>query len=304
MAFTTTELIAQVKRLAHVPTNQNTFQTADFLALGDHQIRTKLVPLIKSVRESYFSKDKTYTLTSGTATYQIPARAVGGAVKDVVLVDSQGNEFSLGLIQEDEAPEYKQSGTGTPQKFYFKGNDIVLVPTPGTNEGSLKLPYLQRPSRLIATSSARQITAINTGTNTLTVSSVPSTFTTSTPLDFIKADPGFDCLAIDQTPSSTTSTTLVFSSSLPSGLAVGDWIALAGETPVPQLPVEYHEILASLIAERIEKAQGDLDALRISMKENEGLAETSKGLISPRVEGEPKKIIARSSTLSRRSWRW
>lgn len=293
-SFTTTELLAAIKRHAMIPTSQSTFTASDLLAFADNEINNFLLPKLISAREDFYLTETgaTQSITANQRTYPIPYRAVGMMVKDVIRIDSAGSLYSLSLIEYDLLAERDISSTGTPGGFHFENNKIALIPTPGATTGSLKTPYFIRPSKLIETSDAVQITVIDTGTNTVTVSAVPATMTTSTPLDLIRQKGGFECLAIDQTPSAVTGTTIQFSS-LPSDLAVGDWIALAEKSPIPQIPAELHDLLALRVARRVLMSLGDANALKMVDKMlDETQGETLK-LTEPRAQGEARKIITR-----------
>lgn len=288
MTYTTTEFLDNVKTLAAIPTSQSTFTVTRLLALGDREMRVGMLPLLKKVRESYKSYDHEYAINA-TGIYPIPSRAIGASVQDVVLIDAQGHREDVDLITEDQVYGPEQTPVGGPA-FYFKGNNIVLAPKQPALGETLLVTFFIRPNKLVEESEAAQITAIDTGTNTLTFASLPSTFTTSTPLDFLDSEPHFDFRAIDQTPDTVTSTTLIFSS-LPSTLEVGDWAALAGEAPVVQLPLELHPILEQRVANRCLFSQGHMEQFRTGEKELERLEEEVLKLITPRVQREPKKIV-------------
>jgi hypothetical protein len=71
---------------------------------------------------------------------------------------------------------------------------------------------------------------------------LPTTITTSTPVDFVQNDGPYDILEIDQTITNISGTTLTFAA-LPDDLAVGDWICLAGQSPVLIAPRELQPLL-------------------------------------------------------------
>src|SRR5690606_32266495 len=119
-----------------------------------------------------------------------------------------------------------------PRRFYLQANQVVLHPTPASADYSLRLTYFRRPPKLVATSSVLTITSISDATLHGTR---PSGMSDSTPVDVVRAVPHFDSLVDATTPSSTTSNSVTLSAA-PAGVAVGDYVCLAGETAVPQLP--------------------------------------------------------------------
>lgn len=306
MANTTTEFISSVKLRGMIPTSQTTFTEARILSLGDEELRSTIAPHVLKAKSGYYSKDYDTALVDGQASYGIPTRAMGLKLKDVKIVDANGVEHPLSYIDEEQAPDY--SGTGNePCAFYVKNNDVVLVPAPASSNGrTLRLPYFIRPNSLVVPSAAAKVQSINAGLKQVTFESIPSTFTTSQLVDFVKAKPGFDCLAIDQAIDGISGSTVTFTASLPSGLAVGDWCALAGEAPVVQLPLELHPCLAIVVAVIALRALGhhkaadnlEKDLYGDGTPKKPGKMHDALSLLSPRVDGAPKKVIATRGVLN------
>lgn len=297
MGYTTTEFITNVKKRAAVPTSQSTYSVQNMLAFADAELRSFVVPTIMRSQEFYYAFDVD-TAINASGSYDISSRAVGGKVSNVCLVNGNDRR-DLNWITEDQLVRYDQSNYGRPG-VYIKRNQIKLVPIDGAGYSTLRATIFIRPGQLVATAECAQITAINTGTNTLTfaLGTIPATFTVSIKLDFIQQNPHFDHLSIDMTPSSVTSTTIVFSS-LDSRLQVGDWVCLAHQSCIVQCPVEMHGLLEQATANTILRAQGDLEKAAAGDKKLADIYETSKNTYSPRIESEGKKVINRSKILRR-----
>ena len=298
MAYTTTEFVEHVKTRAAVPTSQSTFTTAKILDLGDAEIRSYIVPIIISAQEYFYAHDTDITINS-TGVYDVPKRSVGGKLINAALID--GNQrHDLDWITEEELIRTDETESGTPG-ILFKKNKIHLIPAERHNFSTIRLTYPIRPGELVETSAAAKITAIDTGTKTLSFSSgtIPSTFTTSKTYDLIQATPHFDHLAIDQSVTTITSTTMVFSTSLPTDLVIGDWVALATESPIVQVPLELHPLLEHKVATTLVRAQGDLEHTRAMEKELSLLEKRASNIYTPRIEKEGKKIVLRNRLLRR-----
>jgi hypothetical protein len=295
MSYLTSDLITAIKRRAAVPTSQVTFTNTDFLALTDEEIRSKMVPLILKTQEEYFIRLYDYAVTANQAGYLIPTRAIANKLRNVQIVDSNNdlNRADLErLSPEDLFSGYSGSAYVTIQKsgFYLEGNKVVLFPTPNQTQSLLRLSYYCRPNVLVETTDCAKVTAIDTTNKQITVDALPSTISTSTPLDFVKANPGFECSAIDQTPTNIAGMVLTFASALPSDLAVGDYVCLAGQSCVVQIPVELQPLLTQYVVVRVLSAQGDSQALADAGKELQKLEENALLLISPRVDGKAKRV--------------
>jgi hypothetical protein len=266
------------------------FSDSDLLAIATEELQGPVTELLLSVREEYLVASADQSVVAGTAAYQIPARAVGGVVREVLLSTDSGTTFlPLARIE----PEREHDATGTnPVGFKFENNTVVLLPTP-TASATLRIRYFRRPNALVAngsTISAAAITAINTGTKTLTFTSTSGLTATGATYDFVQASPGFMSLADDQPRTSTTGTTIVFTNVLPSLLAVGDYVCLAGVSLVPQVPVELHQLLVQRVVMRTLEALGDkkVDVAQnmVSRAEKQALS-----MLMPRSQGNQRPII-------------
>lgn len=298
MAYTTTQFLANLKSRGGIPTSQNTFTAARLLALGDAEIRAYILPLVLKSREHYYDYDIDETLNA-TGIYNISTRAVGGTVVGACLIDGN-SRYQLNWISEDELTQTDDTLTGSPGIF-IKRNQINLVP-PDPSYTTLRYTIPIRPGTLVETDDAAQITAIDTGTKTLTFTSgaIPTSWTTSNTFDLIQNKAHFDHLAIDQSISSITTTTMVFSSTLPTRLAVGDWVSLAEESPVVQIPVELQPLLEQKVANTCMRGQGYAQALEVGEKELSRMEKDIVTLFSPRIKENARVIVNRSGILRRR----
>jgi hypothetical protein len=302
-AYAATSLIAALRRKGWIPTTGTSLSTADFLGFFNDEAAVYLTALLKSIREEYLVNEANYDVAfvSGTAQVRVPTRCVGAALRMVSVLDASGNPMQLTRVEPEGESLYSQAGSVSG--FMLRGNVLQLMPTPNL-AGTLRIKYLQRMSTIVDESACGLITAINTGTKVVTCGGgLPATLTTSTPLDFVQGVPPFDVLQLDAIPTATTSTTATFGglSALPTGLLVGDYLALAGQTPIPQVPVECHKHLATRVAYVLGLATNSVrvDALKALMDEE---AANLKTLLSARVTGNNRPILNPNGPGMRR-WR-
>jgi len=291
LPYNTSDFLTEVRLRGNIPdtsNDDNVNSDNNILKLATSLFHSKLYPRIQSTRGDYYVATKDYSITSAQANYEVPSRATGLIVRDIFVLTGSQLE-SLPSVE----PEYITStATGCPVAYYFEHNNIVLYPTPSSTSGTLRLKYYLRPSRLADIASCAQISAIDTVLGRVTVSSIPSTWSTTTELDFVKKTVPYALLAMDQTPSAVASTVLTFSS-LPTGLAVGDWVAPAEYTPIPQLPFELIPVLSQMTAVKVLEAMGDRDGNNVAWKDLQDDLEQALKLITPRNHGQPTKIVSR-----------
>jgi len=299
MSYTFEDLLEKIKRKGAVPTSgSGSTATAGFLSSVNDCISDHILPLIVRLRENYFSYDDDRTVNS-SGEYAISTRAAGGKIQNVALIEGT-NRLDLPWISEEEMTDTDESPVNKPGA-YIKGNSVFIKPATSHGYTTLRISIIREHSTVIESSDAAQITAINTGTKTLTfaASTIPTTWTTSNTFDLIQANPQFDTLAIDQAVSSVTSTTIVFSSTLPTRLAVGDWVALAGETPIIQIPRVLHSLLAQRCANEFLKNSPHTKAYEAGVEAAEKVEKKVVALLSPRIEKEGKSIKNRTGMLRR-----
>lgn len=288
MAKTVDDFLESVKITAVVPENQALMTAARILSFADEEIQNELIPALDALNQEYFVALETETLVSGTDSYSIPYRAVGRKLRDLKISD--GN-IVRNVTQTRLEEAHLFTFQGQPTSFYYFGDRIKILPTPNTNTVSLMKYYLFRPSQLVQTSEAGRIVGIS-GTS-ITVSSVPSTFMAGVVVDFVQGTSGYSTLAFDQTITNVAGTTLTITTP-PTGLVVGDYVAIKEKSPVIQFPDECYSYLVQRTAKRVLEAISDFEGAKVI---GDRLAQAKRNLqsiLAPRIEGEGIKIINRN----------
>jgi hypothetical protein len=288
--WTSTDLLASVRRRTGMPAAAGLFSDAEILTCIDEETRSYVVPFVLAEREDYWTANYDVTLVDGTTSYRLPYRAVGGKLRDVYVVDANGNAASIPRITRNDLTDARYG-------FYFAGNSLTLVnsgQTDVTRLGvTLRMAYYLRPNALVATTSAAVVTALDTAARTMTFSAC-ATLASATSFDVIRAKPGFETLGFDLAGSINGGNTVVtLTGALPTGLEVGDYVCLPQQTPVAQVPAELHDLLAQRVAVQILKAKNLSDKAGVAESELKTLGALALKMIAPRVEGESQQIINR-----------
>lgn len=285
--YTTVGLIANTRRRASLPEGSG-FTDNDFLQVLSEQLRNYIPAFLKGIREEFIIAQASAAVTA--ATVPIPTRACGAALRTIAWTMSDGTLRDLARIEPERRNDYGSS-TGEPVGYVFQGNNIILVPA--ATSGTLVVSYQQRPGQLVLPTSCGAITGIDVGTNTLTFDSLPSTFLDSEVYDLVASRPNFTLRGLDLSVDNITSTTMEFTDALPAGILPGDFVCLATETPIPQIPHEAHDLLAQAAAYNIAASTGSTrtEAIAKALKE---LQEQLTMLLSPRSDGSARVIVSRS----------
>lgn len=312
--YTSDELIKSVKARAFIPATQSTFKDEDFLRFGNEETNIGMVPEILKSHEDYFLWTEVIPFQTGITKYTIPYRAIGNKVRDVSYQDNNGNlrEMTRIGVGDLAAWQYGNNGSAEAYAFYVQNNQICLVPdtiTVNANTGSLKITYYIRPNSLVLLKDVAVITAIDRDTGIINLSNIPETYSQSKKYDLVKVKSPHRCTNIEVTPLSlnTTSKTITLAlADISNELEVGDHVCLATETAIPQIPSDFHVVLAHRIAARCLEALGDMEGLQAA---NQKLAEMQvqmQPMMDDRVDDAPRRISIRHSILKggfRRGWR-
>ena len=304
MANTTADLLTSVQARAFWPSSGAPLTDAQILTLANEELRDYVFPFVLQARSEYRLADLDHSITSSTQLYRCPPRAHAGRLSDVLYVDTNSNETSLDRMWLEEVGNQGQlhgtvaSSIGRDYQWFFKGDFVGLYPTPSTTADTLRLRYYMRPGKLVTEAAAGQITAI-TGA-TLTIATVPATWTTANTFDLVSATGTHATLAIDLaagTVNTGASADIDLSVAPTSELAVGDWIALAGESPIPNIPEAVHSLLYHRTVIRMMEGAGDLDKWKLANAATAGYEDAARKLLSDRIDGEPDIIMPNYSAL-------
>lgn len=272
MAYTNSILLSSIKRRALIPNSQQTFQDDELLDMASEVIESFVMPLILQSRQEFYVTYDDIAITKRSSDnfgwIRIPQRAIGQSIVEV----RNTNDYPL------DSTDYWVEGS----KIYFGD----------ASSGTYRVYYYIRPSKLVEVSECGRITDINTTTGEITVSSVPSDFTTSLEYDFVRGKASFDTLGRNLTASAVGASSITFTASdLPSELVVGDYVATSDESPIPQIPVEWFNYLAQLTAVQVLESIGDHEAMKLAAAKLEKMEKHMLSLISPRIEKKAKAIV-------------
>jgi hypothetical protein len=307
MAILTDRLLTGIKRRVTIPASQVLLGDTDLLALGDDVMRGRMVSLMMSLNQNYFVTSTTQTVTDGEPSYSIPYRSIGRGLRDLKYsTDGTATSVrSLTMVALEEAQAYNIDSGNDPSGFYFKGDKIILLPTPTDETQYIEFFYDLQPNQLVELSATARVTAV--ASPTVTVSSVPSTITAGVSCDVIQSKSGGSTLAMDIVPTAVTSTTISFDADdFPDTVVVGDFVTLAQQSPVIQLPDECYPLFESAICERVLYAIGDYEGSAKLMTDMAQEDRNVKMMMEPRIEGALTKIVNRSGLLRGRGnvyWR-
>lgn len=263
-------------------------------------IRETVIPNLLSVREEHLVRTTRIPVTPPTTRYRIPARAIGNALRDYFYVDSSGNRFDMSsrIIPRERLAGYNATGAATPQGWFPEGNYIQLVPVVGSYGGFLELSYFLAPSQLVLIAETGRITSLDLVAKTVTLEATPpASFVSGTKIDIHSPESGAEVKLLDLTLSGAPSgNVLTFSEAIDGttfgtyAAAVGDYVCLARECAIVQVPEDSVPLIIQSVALRHSMGDGNTAKAQMHAANVTKAEKSALTVFSNRVEGKPPRV--------------
>lgn len=308
--YTADDLVESIRRRAQLPINNNTFKLEDYLKMADEEISLSMLPSIIRQHENYFLHNTDVPLVTSQARYKIPYRAAGNKLKDLSYLDNAGNIIEMVRIPIEHISDYNGSSYNVSSQinYYIMNDEIVLFNGNTANPvGALRFTYYLRPNQLVKLNKVGKISAIDPVNKTISLSNLPTEFTSSLLYDFVDVESPHRTLDFDVPIVSINSSTKLIqfntNYAFPDRLKVGDHVCIQCETAIPQIPDDLHPMLAHKVAMAALESLGDTEGLANATQKYSELQTNMTTLVDNRVEGSPQKIVNRNSFLRRANFR-
>lgn len=305
--YTTDALVESVLRKAFVTADQRTITEEEIAEIATEELNGFVVPQIRSAAADFFSYTQTYDVSDGEDGFEIPGRAAGSTIS-FIIGNQQGNAVcKIPLAQDGDLDTLILSSSNllnfntSSQVYFIRNNRIHLRPLANGTVDTITATFPARPNDLILEADARQILEINGNTITLT-SALPSIDDT-TPIDIIANNSPYVFRTYDVTPVSVVGADVELDE-LPVGIAVGDWVSLAGESAIPQIPYELHPVLRYRTLARVLEATGKQSMVPAALNSANELLTQLLPTIVPRVDRQHKAIVGSNPWIAEFSSDW
>lgn len=304
LTYATDSLIAAIKRRGSIPTTQSLFTDQQFVDIANDEMEVTIAPLLMSAAEEFFVRtvDVSVTAAAVPVEVEIPKQAIGMRLREVAWVDLiNGNLRSIPRLDLDRVTSPQSIYDRGYGGFFIQGNKLIL--TPSNSGGTLRLYYYARPLNLCLLTAAGRVTSVDMVNNIIVVNNVPNDWVTGDTVNLVESSQPFQTRGEVRTIVGISSPSITLDDV--SGISVGDYVALEGYSPVPQLPVEAHKVLAQAAAVKCLEAMGDTQGMQVGESKLQQNLAALLDVIAPRVSGEVLKVVNLNSPWknSGRFWR-
>lgn len=287
---TLNDMIAVVKRKAMLPASQQLFSDDDLVDYIADEMSSVLLPKTMSIREEYFVDRLDVTFVTDQVFYDLPSRAVGAKIRDIVLVTDDGTEINVPRLTSEEISKSRGIGAST-FGFFFEGNKIGFHPVNNNPTTSFRIKYFRRPNHPVLEKNAGQVLSWNTTTKIVTLSRAIPNLAVNGYVDIMDSNSPYGPVADSVQVTAIAGNTITVESTFDfTVLTVGDWVTLEYHAPVIQMPTEAHEVIIQSAVTSVLSSMQD-PGTKIASELYQQKLMNYLDMMKDRVEGEPKRIV-------------
>lgn len=292
----TAELIRRAVRDAKIPAGSSYRTPSVLLGIANDQMDELIVPELLRCSGNHLMTYADLEIVGGQSRYRFPDRCI--RPERLQVVDSSGKLLSKVHLAGGDLVDEVLAGRcppGDAQGYWVQENNhAVVVLRYRPSEGQvlenrlLRIYYRRRPNRLVDTEECWRVVSINGPTLDLLPindgegdhAAVAGEF-----YDIITRRPGFEALYEDiEQANDAGNNVLECGSFEPVNAAVGDFVAPAGFTPVPQIPIELHGVLVGYVVAQILREMGNHLGADRKLTDTDKKLQAALTTIAPRSE--------------------
>ncbi len=308
MGYTASDAIERIKLKAWTSTSSS-LTDAQLIELLDDSLRSYIVPFLKSVRDEWFVSGSESVTPDSNGRIALP-NSVASTIRTIWWLNN--NQYvPLPRIEPENAPAYLGVNSGTqPRGFMLKGYEIQILPT---NVGSItvRIDFMERPASMVLEEDAGEIeSAQQSGATTdVTLVAMPIAWQELQPnvVDVVSSESPFSTLQEDVNVSGLTGNVIsiddLTTEARVAVLGGNAWLADAGSSPFPNIPIEFHPLLQQDVISTLYAGLGD-KRLSATVDKQKKLEMDLRKTMAPRTQGSARPIINRSGPgMNSNRWR-
>lgn len=295
--YVTEDLIEQIKENTSTEFTQGRFSQSTVIDLCNQESLKRIRPIVSDLQKEFFVISTSVSVAANTTHIRLPKRAAGRGLREIYLTVDTERHLMIQITREQSTTE-ESTSSGIPRKFYFEADSIVFE-RPISSAATLNLILEVSPGNLVLSTATTKVSSVDFDTGIVVAAGTPSGYGGTVEYDFVQQlGYGNAVLACGLTPSSVSGTSYTFDPDvLPKTLKAGDYITLAGQTPVPNMPDEAVACLIHAVSTRIYRMRGDYDGVKSEQQELQNAILYLQQALADRIEGQRTTVHNTSSLL-------
>lgn len=307
--YDTAQFIRNVIRDAKIPAGSSYRSASTLLGLASDEMEQLVVPELIKVTGGHLMAYTDVALVAGKTRYRFPARCL--RPERLQIVNSDGKLLGkLHLVHGDMVDEVLagRCPQGDAMGYWVAENSHAVIvlqrQETSSSERKLRTYFRRQPNQLVEVGGAEAgvVSAVAGGGALLTLDFSSEANATAfsaavdglggtSALDFIAGSPGFEAYSEDVVlagaggavdPDQVSITVNLTNHPGVIEAAVGDVVALAGYTCIPQLPVAMHGVLVAYTVAAVHREMGNLPAAQAAFENANRKLATALTTITPR----------------------
>lgn len=320
LTWTTTDVLADVRRAASLPTTSTDWTDLVLLREATNVLWDFAGWALSQGGEGRMLSQLDRPITSalpgaaGQREFLLPPGGVLSTVEDVAFIDSTGmNEWRLLRIDHaDGGLVSTYAETGTPGAYTLLGDRIRLYPTPNTG-GTLRITYPRRHAELVADTAANcatlaSVTSASATTAQLTILVAITGLAVGDTLDVIRASYPHASIVDSCEVTALAGANLLVTVDRPltaftGHVLSGARVVRAGRSPYVAMPLELRSCITEKITANVLRTVGDLQGSMASEQAATVALARAMQALSPRAKRDKPKAINPNSLMRGRMTR-
>lgn len=277
-------LIKRIKLRAFTSTS-GSLSDQEVVDLANDSLDQYIVAKLKENRDEWFVAETDLTVMVTDNVITIPS-SVGSTVRTIAW-NNGGIWVPLTRVEPENAFGYQPNGSTIPVGYMLKGYSIVLLP-PQVGQVQIQIARMIRPPTMVLPENAGESTS-HTGA-AFTLISVPLEWQSAAPtkVDIINPVDPFSIIIKDAAVTSLVGKVLTLAED--PGVVGDVYFSDPGTSPFPNIPIEFHPLLAQDVVCTLMRGLGD-KRLAAQEKSQDTMEKNLKAISVVRTQGSSRPLV-------------
>lgn len=289
-SYTTTALLASVKRRSFLPANDETYTDEGILELFNEELNSFILPFIRECNEELLIR-RYDVVPPSDGRMRIGTHFALESVKAVYATKDNVHYHPITRVEPEEALAQESA-------WYFEDDYVCLCKAPSNYTG-IRFTYYLRPSQLVPVDECAQVTGLG-APGVVLLSGTPTAIEIAN-VDFVAGSPGLRILAMDVEQTNNIGSSTEIAPEIAALLSPGDFMCAVGTSCVPNIPADLVPVLVQRVACVMLAGKNDVALAQHEARLQQMLGAARSGY-NVRSQGSPRYVRGPLGYFTGRRW--